>query len=413
MNIVFLLYRGNPYCGGQGVYLYHLSKELAGSGIGIDVIVGPPYPDPVDEWACVHKLENLNIWAVKTKDFSEEKLLRIFSPWNFIDYLLTRAHVFPEMETFSMRAFSLMKKLVEKKGFHLIHDINTLGWGNLPMKGFGIPVISTIHHPLTKDREADIGANSTLWQDITTVLFYPLVMQKMVINRLDRVITSFKGGVAELGRAYSLAADKISVVYNGIDTGMFRNTGEERDENSILFVGNTEDQKKGLIYLLEALRMLPENVRLTIVDEGPPLKLTATKLIDRLKLHDRVEFTGKVGHKKLLSLYSRAALLVMPSLFEGFGLPAVEAMACGTPVVVTDAGALCEVVDRDCGIVVPMKNPGELKSAMELLMKNRDMMKRMGIAGRSRVEKNFSWTVAAANTIKVYEDVLKNFRKKS
>ena len=191
---------------------------------------------------------------------------------------------------------------------------------------------------------------------------------------------------------------------------MFKNTGEKRESNSLLFVGNTEDHKKGLIYLLKALKMLPENISLTIVDDGPPKKLTASKQITDLGLENRIEFTGKVGHDTLVSLYSKKTILVTPSLFEGFGLPAVEAMACNTPVVSTDAGALKEVVHELCGITVPPRNPESIKNAVLKLIKDKKLQKKMGREGRTWVENNFSWEIAAKNTLNVYREVIKKYR---
>src|SRR4030042_6304975 len=159
-------------------------------GVEVDVLVGPPYPDPLDEWSTVHCVENLNIWMMKTRKFGSSRLKRVYSVWNLVDYILTRFHIFSEMETFSMRAFFAIHKLLRKKRYDVIHDVNGLGWGLLLMKKYGIPVISTIHHPLTRDRDADLMINETLWDKLTTILFYPLVMQRFVIKRLDRIITS-------------------------------------------------------------------------------------------------------------------------------------------------------------------------------------------------------------------------------
>ena len=201
MRVLLNAYRGSPFCGGLGVYLFYLSRELAGLGVEVDVVVGPPYPDPLDEWATVHKMENLNIWMVRTRSMPYETRKRLFSPWNFVDYLLTRFHVFPEMETFSMRSFFYLRDLLKKKRFDIIHDVNTLGWGLLPMKGYGIPIVSTIHHPLNRDRSADLTMDTTFWGKLTTLLFYPLGMQRFVGKRLDRIITSSYEGVDELGRS--------------------------------------------------------------------------------------------------------------------------------------------------------------------------------------------------------------------
>lgn len=412
MNVLLLCYRGNPFCGGQGIYIFNLAKELSALGVSVDVIVGPPYPDEMKAFATVHKIENLNIWAVKTGDIGYDKLTRLISPWNFIDFILTRFHIFPEIQTFSIRAFILIKKLVKKKQYHVIHDVNTLGWGLLPVKAFGIPVISTIHHPLTRDMEADLNAAKTFWQKLCILLFYPVKMQKFVINRIDHVITSFKKGSEELNNAFGLDKKKVVVVFNGIDTDLFKNNGEKREKNSILFVGNCEDTKKGIIYLLEAMTMLPEKIMLTIVDSGPPVKTYASDLVKKFRLEDRVTFTGKIPASELVRLYSKKTVLVMPSLFEGFGLPAVEAMACKTPVVVTDAGSLSEVVDRKSGIIVDQKNPSALRDAILKIINNPEFAKSLGESGSARAAKLFSWKSAAKNTMQIYEDIIKKTKGK-
>lgn len=410
MKVLIVGYRGNPYCGGQGIYIYNLSKELAKLGAEVDVLVGPPYPDPLEEWATVYKIENLNIWSIKTKDIPYEKLKRIFSTWNFADYVLTRLHMFPEMETFSFRTFFALKKILKTKRYDIIHDIQSLGWATVPMKGYGIPIVTTVHHPLTKDREADLMGNRGLWDKATTILFYPLVMQSFVIKRLDRVITSFREGIDELQKAFGVKRERVSVVYNGMDVDLFQNTGEKREENALLFVGNTEDSKKGLIYLFEAMTLLPEEVTLTIVDDGPPKKMTAADMIKKYNLGHRVKFTGKLSYDALVSMYSRKTILVMSSLFEGFGLPAVEAMSCKTPVVVTTSGSLKEVVSEDCGILVPPKDLVALKDAILKLLGDKKLREQMGENGRKRAVENFSWPVAAKNTLEVYKDVVREYR---
>lgn len=412
MRVLFLCYRGNPYCGGQGIYLYHLTRELSRNGVEVDVLVGPPYPDPMEDWAWVQKMECLNLWMINTRSLPYEKLLRIFSPWNFLDYFLTRFHIFPEMETFSLKAFFEMRDLQRERRYDLVHDVQCLGWGLLPMKGYNVPIISTVHHPLTRDRDADFLIDKTMWDKISTILFYPLNMQRFVINKLDRIITSSYEGISELHNAFGVNRDKVSVVYNGMDIDIFQNTGEEREERSLLFVGNTEDHKKGMIYLFEALAMLPEDVHLTIVDEGPPKRLTAYTMIERMGLVDRVTFTGKVELDQLVHLYSTKTVLVMSSLYEGFGLPAAEAMACETPVVVTNAGALKEVVGAEgAAMLVPPKDPRALRDAILKVLGDRELRRRMGKMGRKRVEENFAWPVAARNTLAVYEEVIKYYRR--
>jgi glycosyltransferase involved in cell wall biosynthesis len=408
MKVLILGYRGNPYCGGQGIYIYNLSRELARLGVEVDVMVGPPYPEPLEDWATVYKIENLNVWSVSTREIPYEKLHRIFSPWNFLDYIMTRFKFFYEKATFSFKAFFALKTILKTKRYDIIHDIQTLGWGTIPMKGYGIPIVTTVHHPLTKDREADFMKDFGLWEKATTILFYPLVMQSFVIKRLDRVITSFNEGVDELYKAFKINKDKVSVVYNGMDVDLFKNTGEKREENALLFVGNTEDNKKGFVYLLKAMKLLPEEVTLSIVDDGPPKKTAAAELITKMNLGHRVKFTGKLTLEELVSIYSRKTLLVMSSLFEGFGLPAVEAMSCETAVVTTTSGALKEVVTPDCGMLIPPKDPAALSEAIVKLLGDKKLRLEMGKNGRRRALENYSWPVAAKNTLEVYKQVIED-----
>lgn len=411
MKVLLSCYRGHPFCGGQGIYIYYLSKELAKLGVEIDVIVGPPYPDPVDTWATVHKIENLNIWSVRTQHFSQHQLHRIFSLFNFIDYLLTRFHIFPEMETFSFRQFFLIKKLLSKNHYDIIHDVNSLGWGLIPTKAYGIPIISTIHHPLTQDCAADLARNRTFWEKLTTLLFYPLTMQRIVINRMNKVITSSQECVHELYRAYKVPRDKVSVVYNGMDTDTFVNAGQKREKRSLLFVGNSEDYKKGIQYLIEALTYLDNDITLTIVDDGPPVKINAWHWICHYNVRDRVTFTGKVDLPTLVNLYCTKTILVMSSLYEGFGLPAAEAMSCMTPVVATKAGALVEVVDDSCGILVEPRDANALARAVSSLIDDQERCKAMGISGRKKAETLFNWPIAAKNTLAVYQQVIASYRE--
>ncbi len=411
MKVLFLCYRGNPFCGGQGIYLYHLTRELAVLGVEIDVLVGPPYPDDMDSWATVYRMENLNLYFSKTRSIAYEKLKRIFSFWNFTDYILTRFHAFPEMETFSLRSFFFLKRLLKKKSYDIIHDVQCLGWGLVPMKGYGIPIISTVHHPLTKDMEADLSTESDLWGYFTTFMFYPINMQRFVINRLDRIITSSLEGVGELTDAFNLDTAKISVVVNGIDTNAFTYTGQVREKNALLFVGNTEDRKKGIKYLIEALEMLPENITLTIVDKGPPEKCSVYNLINKKGLLHRVMFTGHIPHEKLLNLYRTKTLLVVPSLHEGFGLPAAEAMSCEMPVVSTNAGALKETIGTDgAGVLVQPGDPAALKQAILQVLHSREKNTRMGKTGRKRVLEKFAWPHTAHKTLEVYKEVIEKYR---
>lgn len=403
MKIAFLCYRGNPYCGGQGVYLYFLSREMARRGHEITILVGSPKPWPMP-WARVIFIENLNLWGRK-KDLLPDPPWRIFRPLNFYELAVTRLGFFPEMLVFSLRAFKILKELIISERIALIHDIQSLGYGLLFLKLSGRPLITTVHHPLTIDLQASLERNKSFKEKYYSLVFYPIGMQRRVIRYCDRIITSSQESAKEIQKAFHVAADKIRMVYNGIDADFFCPLHLSRKPNSLLFVGNTDDPKKGIKYLLEAMTFLPPHINLTIVDEGPPQKTYAADLVKKYSLTSRVIFTGKVSAEKLRLLYNTATLVVLPSLYEGFGLPAAEAMACCTPVIATNTGALPEVVGKEgAGLLVPSRNALALAQAIKEVVEDKKKAKIMGEVGRSRVEKLFTWGKIAEKTEAVYKE---------
>ena len=407
MKICLLCYRGNPYCGGQGVYLYFLSRELARMGHSPTILVGTPEPWPMP-WAKTVVVENLNLWGVRRNFIPAPAPWRILRPLNFFEFVATRFGFFPEMLIFSLRALQLLKGDVPGGHFDIIHDVQSLGYGLLLTKRFHRPLVTTVHHPLTIDFEASLERDRNFTERYYTVVFYPLGMQRRVIRYCDRVLTSSQETAREIQRAFRLPPDKIRMVYNGLDADFFRPLNREpKSSNRLLFVGNTDDSKKGILYLLQALTLLPEKVTLTIVDQGAPFKTYAPELVRKFDLASRVTFTGKVSPEVLHQLYTSSEAVVLPSLYEGFGLPAAESMACGTPVIATRAGALPEVVGEEgAGILVTTRDPQALAQAILALLRDPERRKRMGIAGRQRAEKLFTWERVAEQTVEVYKELL-------
>jgi len=413
MHICLLCYRGNPYSGGQGGYLFSLSRELARIGHRITILVGAPLPRPMP-WANIVPVENLNLWGVRRDFLPSPNPWGIFRPLNFFEWGVTRFGFFPEMLIFSFRIIPLLRKLLRFEKVDVIHDVQSLGYGLLLAKGFGRPVVTTVHHPLTIDYAASLERDRNFKEHYFTVVFYPLKMQRRVINRLDRVITSSEETAREIARSFRVPPEKIRNVYNGLETEFLRpGNGEHRVPRRLLFVGNTDDTKKGIIYLLKAMTLLPEAVTLTIVDQGKPHKTYAPRMVDEWGLSSRVTFTGKVPTEVLRTLYREAEAAVLPSLYEGFGLPAAEAMACETPVVATATGALPEVVGGDgAGILVPPKDPKALAAAIWKILADPAGRRKMGQLGRRRVEELFSWGKVAERTVNVYRELIESHSAK-
>jgi glycosyltransferase involved in cell wall biosynthesis len=407
MKVCLLSYRGNPFSGGQGIYLFHLSRELARQGHQVDVVVGPPYPAPLDRWARVHRIENLNLWGVYGRQWLPQRPFDLYRLWNLADFAATRLRCFPEPLTFSMRVLARMPRLLARYQYDVLHDVQSLGYGMLGLKAFGLPVLTTVHHPLTVDRREAFARNRTFNEQYHTAVFYPVGMQGFVIRRLDRVITASQAGLEAIQQDFGVEPRRMSVVPNGLDTDFFRNPHRRpRESNRILFVGNSDDFKKGAEFLVEALALLPEIVRLRIVDEGYPNRSRVAEAAERLGVADRIEVTGRLDAERLREEYCQCTLLVQPSLYEGFGLPAAEALACETPVVATAVGAVPEVVTPDVGILVPPRDPQALADAILALLDDPRRRQRLGANGRARMERHFSWQRCGERTAAVYADVL-------
>ena len=394
------------YCGGQGVYLYYLARELQRLGHEVHAIVGPPYPD-IPQGVTEHRVENLNLLEF---GFPKQDPFKVFTPLNLYELAVTPIGMFPEMFSFSVRAYNKLRQLLRNQRFDIIHDNQTLAYGVLMMKAFDIPIVATVHHPLPIDKKTDLAYMERTWGRITRILFYPFVMQHIVARRMDRVITVSENAAEETANAFKVSREKIRVVYNGIDTEMFHGfSSDGKERGRLIVVANSRDRKKGIIYLLRAVQLLREemDVKLTIVDKGAPENTYTPTLVQRYGLDGNVSFTGRLSVEDLVKQYGRAEVAVVPSLYEGFGLPAAEAMSCGLPVVATTAGALPEVVeDGKNGILVPSRDSRALAGAIKRLLKDEHMRETMGEEGRRRVVRQFDWKEAARKTIEVYREVL-------
>jgi glycosyltransferase involved in cell wall biosynthesis len=409
MRICLLTYRGNMYCGGQGIYVYYLAKALNGLGHEVHVMSGPPYVS-VPEGVHLHKIDGLNLYETDGLS-SLGSPLNLFKPLNLYEVVAARLGMFPEILTFSMRACAKLRELSSSIKFDVIHDNQTLGYGLLIAKGLGVPVVATIHHPIFIDMKADLAQARRFWSKFRRTMFYSfLIMQHIVARRMDRVITVSRVSAEDTMRVFRLPREKVRTVPNGIDTGVFRNSNHvPREPNSIVMVANTEDRKKGVVFLLKALQLLRDEVdaTLSIVDRRGDHTRYAPRLVKEHGLEDRVTFTGRLTVDELVKRYSVSEIAVTASVYEGFGLPCAEAMSCGTPVIATRAGALPEIVGDDgAGILVPPSDPPALAAAIKRLLADESLRRKMGATARQRIEECFSWEVAAKKTLEVYQEVV-------
>jgi len=408
MKVLVTSYRGNMYSGGQGIYLYYLTRELAAIGHEVTVMVGPPYPADMP-WARVIEIENQNFYAVNKGWLPKPDPLAIFWPMNLFEFCMTRLWFFPEMFAFSMRAFKKIAEMHEAgERFDVIHDNQCLGWGMVLLKAFGAPVIASIHHPLGMDRAADFEQAKTLAERARRVAFYPFMMQPIVARWMDLWISGSVESAEAVADNFKLDREKMRVIYDGVDEGVYKlQGGVEKIPRRLIFVGNTEDRKKGILYLMQAMTMLPDDVTLMVVDGCSKYKFFVSELMDRYRIRHRMKFLERIPSEQLADEYRKSEVAVVPSVYEGFGLPAAEAMACGVPVVSSDGGALPEVVGTDGdGIIVPAKNSEALARAIQKLIDDPKLREELGRRGHKRVMEKFTWRRMAVGTADVYREAI-------
>ena len=409
MKICLLSYRGEPYCGGQGVYIHYLSKGLRDLGHEVHLLSGPPHPIVVDG-VKVHRVESLDLYALKPWRLPPRPI-RLVRPLNLYESAAVLTGAFPEPFTFSMRAYGRLRGDLSKEKFDIIHDNQCLGYGLLLMKRLGLPVVATIHHPIYIDRGIEIAQAAGWWNRLRMKRWYSfLAMQRRVAKRTDRIIVVSNSSARDTERTFGLPSDKIRVVYNGVDSDLFkRDESVAREPNSVIAVGGS-GQIKGLPYLLKAIQLLKNetDVNLTIVGKAPIDGQYPSSLIREYGLESSVRFTGRLSPEELVKCYSAAEIVVVPSLYEGFGFPAVEAMSCKAPLVSTMGGALPEVTGKDgeAAMLVPPADPDALAAAIKRLLDDEPLRRKMGELGRKRVEANFSWGEAARKTAEVYQELI-------
>nr|WP_240003544.1 glycosyltransferase family 4 protein [Streptomyces cinnamoneus] len=412
MRIALLTYKGNPFCGGQGVYVRHLSRELARLGHSVEVIGAQPYPvlDAQDDGApgrlALTELPSLDLYRqpdpFRTPGRDEYRdwidALEVGTMWS---------GGFPEPLTFSLRA---RRHLAARRGeFDVIHDNQTLGYGLLGgPAALGAPLVTTIHHPITVDRRLELDAAQDWKRRASVRRWYGFTrMQKRVARRLPSVLTVSGSSRQEIVDHLGVRRDRVHVVHIGADTALFSpDPSVPEVPGRIVTTSSADVPLKGLVHLVEALAKVRAGdpaAHLVVVgkraEDGP-----VASAIRRHGLEGAVEFVKGITDAELVDLVRSAQVACVPSLYEGFSLPAAEAMATGTPLVATTGGAIPEVAgpDGETCLAVPPGDADALAGALARLLGDADLRRRLGAAGRDRVLARFTWRQAAIGTAEHY-----------
>ena len=405
LRICLLSYRSNPHCGGQGVYVKNLSRALWDLGHWVEVVSGPPLPQ-LENGIPLRHLPSLDLYN-PDDPFRLPSLRELVDPINLIEWVGVSSMGFPEPLTFGMRAKRFVFKHCQR--YDIVHDNQSLSYGiwSIAKK---LPTIATIHHPITVDRDIAVRSVRPFWKKLKHRRWYAFIgMQKRVAATLARIITVSCRARNDIHRAFKIDMQRFAVVPNGIDTGLFHPLPHIQRHPQRLIVTNSSDTPlKGLYYLLLAAARVARKHPIEVVVVGEPKKEGGiVRLIRRLGIDHLIHFTGRISHPEFVRQYAQAGMAVIPSVYEGFGLPVGEAMACGVPVISTPGGALPEVVG-DAGLLVPPADPGALAAAIVHLLENPARAGALGRAGYQRVMAHFTWRRAAEKTVAVYNEVIRD-----
>ena len=398
LRVCLLSYRSKPHCGGQGIYLRHLSRELAALGHYVEVYSGQPYPE-LEPGPILRELPSLDLY--RDEDPFRTPHLREYRDW--IDVLEVAAMwtaAFPEPLTFSIRALRALRGRVGD--FDVVHDNQVLAYGMLGIQRLGLPLVTSIHHPISVDRRIEIKAART-WRKIPKWRWYSFVrMQARVARRVGPVMTGSETSKADILRDFKVPADNVQVVPLGVDTRLFHPRPDPRVPGRIVAVASADSPVKGVATLLRAYAKLAveRDVSLTLVSKLVPDGPTA-RLLAELSLTGKVQFVNGISDDQLAKLVASAEIAVVPSLYEGFSLPAVEHMASGTPLVASRTGALPEVTG-DAAMLVTPGDAEELCAALRTLHDSQAERQRLSEAGLARVAERFAWSAVAKTTVAQY-----------
>ncbi|MCU1360723.1 MAG: putative glycosyltransferase [Ilumatobacteraceae bacterium] len=387
------------------MYTRHLTKALADLGHEVEVFGGQPYP-VLDPRVPLHEFPSLDIW----NDHYPGRLpgyWEIKSKGDLVEVLTHMKGTFAEPLAFSIRARDALKK--RQRDFDLVHDNQCLGYGILQIEKM-IPTVVTLHHPITRDRALEMAATVGRRKRRNIGRWYNFVkMQGRVASRMPRIVVVSENSIKDIHADMGVSLDRMRLVPVGVDPLLFKPIdGVPRQPGRLITTASADVALKGLAYLLEAMAKLrtERDIRLTII--GKPREGASNDLIDKLGLRPHIDFVSGVPDERIVELYAEAELAVVPSLYEGFSLPAIEAMSTGICLVATDGGALPEVTGKDGETVLGCKagDVESLTAAIRRGLDDPDLRLRVGLAGRQRVVERWSWTHCAQLTVDQYREVL-------
>jgi len=401
LNIAICSYRSAPFGGGQGIFVFELSRALKNLGHDVDVISGPPYPNLEDEIDLI-KSPGLDLFST----FNFNKRLKIFlekknkSTDDWFEFISALFGGFPELKTFGNR----VSHLLNKSSYDVVIDNQSLSYGMIEVQK-NIPLIEIIHHPITKDYRYDIQFSKGIVQKISKWRWFSfLKMQKRVSRKLKVFSTPSHNSKKDIANDFGVPEGNISVIPNGIDHASFTPMQEiKRVPTQIITTASADVPLKGLDFTLHAVARLKEDfpqLKLVIIGSPRPGGHTE-RLIQRLQIDQNILYRSNLNRHEIAVEYAKSNLAIVSSLYEGFGFPVGEAMSCAIPLIATNVASIPEITESFAELI-PAESTDGIESAIRKIFANPETNQLRADAGRMHIKDNFDWQKIA----KLYEDLI-------
>ena len=409
LKIAILSYRSAPFGGGQGIYVYELSKALNNIGHNVDVISGPPYPELIADIELI-KLPGLNLFS--TFEFRER--LKIFfhtknkSLDDWYEFSSTLMGGFPELQTFGNRA----KVFLSDKNYDAVIDNQSISFGMIDIQK-SKPFIEIMHHPISKDYFYDLKFARGLIQRLSKMRWFSfLKMQKKVAKQIKVVVTPSLSSQQDIHHDFKVPMQNIQVIPNGIDFNTFCSLPNLVPRaNGVITTASADVPLKGLDFSLQAIARLKSeypDINLTVIG-SPRAGGHTERLIKKLKLEEQVSFKTNLTKEEITYEYAKSSVAVISSLYEGFGFPVGEAMACATPLVATNVASIPEITGSFAQLI-PAEDAEAIYQGIKNIFQNPQKYKIQAELGRQHIIENFNWTKIGLAYEKLLYKTINDFR---
>ena len=390
LNIAILSYRSAPFGGGQGIYVYELSKALKKIGHNVDVISGPPYPELIADIKLI-KLPGLNLFST----FKFRERLKIFynaknkSLDDWYEFISTLMGGFPELRTFGNRA----NRFLADKNYDAVIDNQSISYGMIDIQK-SKPLIEIMHHPISKDYYYDLKYAKGVLQRISKIRWFSfLKMQKKVAKEINVVVTPSSNSKQDIHKDFKVAISRIKVIPNGIDFNTFcPKPNIVPSPNQIITTASADVPLKGLDFSLHAIARLKyeyPDIKLTVIG-SPRAEGHTERLIKKLKLVEQVSFKTNLTKEEITQEYAKSSAAVVSSLYEGFGFPVGEAMACATPLIATKVASIPEITGSFAQLI-PAEDADAIFQGLKNIFQHPQKYKIQADSGREHIIENFNW----------------------